>query len=877
MAWKDLSPKDRIEWMAAHKAAHPNSSYRDAVDKYKTGNDDIAYPKDEEWDSPLKNHYKMSPYPANESRGWDNSDNAKFYRDEKEINSEGYSRDEYFNEMPTEEDYELSKIHKGTKEGVSFNKNLQQFGDGGIIKGDQDGYRNPNNRGKIVEIKGNIMGTNGYGNTPLYVVPNNDEPRIVNANTGNHVFSNSTKFTEYPIKKYQDGGGTLPKNDATHYITDNLPDYYLHKNRHDDSLLLDEYTKLQHKLEPFGPFGTNRNDNRDRDQQLLFDKAKEMIKRPGFTWGLYGNRMTDQKRNLENYTKSGSPDVLNNRIKPTGTWFGEASNNEYTNITPTQQVIYQPKPQVKPDIQDRLILSKTPNKPIIKQESKPIPPVSEVVKQHIIPVKPKEELRTTPQYGYQPHPGWSNQQGDTSYFIDNPDGTRDFPTPQKWQNDTIGKPNQVKKYKWGGNTEDDDPKPKYSMSYDNQYNQQNDNINNQYSNDIKQTTNSALYNKQKMEDYYATLNDSNADIKFREKYQTSPHRYRYDNDPKYKQEIDSTAQAAKSKVYQTANVDPNAMFMLPNKNISGQAAADYQNFHKELISNFIPIPGIAELSKGKNVVKEEQVGKSIYDKVIYPNKETKLSKDLEPYLSKKILSESDQDKVFNSFLTPEAQAKKLKERTINYDKDGNIIKRNIQESRFDHNLKNNPNLAWRDEGDGLLKPYNTKSEKLLQEEYVDNLKSYYDSPEFNRIMNEHYPDVNIETYKQKTLQNLENPITYNPEATGNNLGVYRSKSSSNAVYVPGHNPTFKQKVNNANTNLYSSDDMGKSSLRVFDATDHELSHQRTNSNELLPEFLTDDFLKKSVKPEINNELEVVKDLGKNSVQYDNFKFVFALL
>ena len=77
-------------------------------------------------------------------------------------------------------------------------------------------------------------------------------------------------------------------------------------------------------------------------------------------------------------------------------------------------------------------------------------PVSEVVKQPIIPVKPKEELRTTPQYGYQPHPGWSNQQGDTSYFIDNPDGTRDFPTPQKWQNDTIGKPNQVKKYQKGG-------------------------------------------------------------------------------------------------------------------------------------------------------------------------------------------------------------------------------------------------------------------------------------------------------------------------------------------------------------------------------------------------------------------------------------------
>ena len=66
-------------------------------------------------------------------------------------------------------------------------------------------------------------------------------------------------------------------------------------------------------------------------------------------------------------------------------------------------------------------------------------------------------------------------------------------------------------------------------------------------------------------------------------------------------------------------------------------------------------------------------------------------------------------------------------------------------------------------------------------------------------LEEHYPDVNIETYKQKTLENLQNPITYNPNEVGSNLGVYKTKSSSDAAYVPGHTPTFKQKVNNANT------------------------------------------------------------------------------
>jgi len=77
---------------------------------------------------------------------------------------------------------------------------LDGYEEGGVIKGDQDGYRNPKNRGKVVEIEGDTMGTDGYDDT-LYVVPDVGEPRMVYANTGNHEFPGATKFREYPMAK----------------------------------------------------------------------------------------------------------------------------------------------------------------------------------------------------------------------------------------------------------------------------------------------------------------------------------------------------------------------------------------------------------------------------------------------------------------------------------------------------------------------------------------------------------------------------------------------------------------------------------------------------------------------------------------------------
>lgn len=100
-------------------------------------------------------------------------------------------------------------------EGVAYQPIQQNFQEGGI-KVDPQGYWNPDNLGKpviiedqegqrkypnkITKIKGNIMSTEGYGDIPLYVIPNVGEPKLILPNTGTHFFPKATDFIEYPIK-----------------------------------------------------------------------------------------------------------------------------------------------------------------------------------------------------------------------------------------------------------------------------------------------------------------------------------------------------------------------------------------------------------------------------------------------------------------------------------------------------------------------------------------------------------------------------------------------------------------------------------------------------------------------------------------------------
>ena len=100
-------------------------------------------------------------------------------------------------------------IYKALVPAVIGAAALQKQKKGGVIKDDRGQWAHP---GEITEIQGNTMATHGYGDLPLYVVPDVGEPRVVEANTGTHTFPGATKFTEFPITQkvnQKENGGWL--------------------------------------------------------------------------------------------------------------------------------------------------------------------------------------------------------------------------------------------------------------------------------------------------------------------------------------------------------------------------------------------------------------------------------------------------------------------------------------------------------------------------------------------------------------------------------------------------------------------------------------------------------------------------------------------
>lgn len=173
---------------------------------------------------------------------------------------------------------------------------------------------------------------------------------------------------------------------------------------------------------------------------------------------------------------------------------------------------------------------------------------------------------------------------------------------------------------------------------------------------------------------------------------------------------------------------------------------------------------------------------------------------------------------------------------------------------YGHDIESNPNIVYKESESGNIIPFNNATGKPLQEEYVNNMKEYYNSPEFKRIMKEEYPDVDVAQYKKVTLENLEKELIYNPREVADNYGgVYTTKNSSSAAYMPGNAPTFKQRVANANTNDYQyQNNNGVSYISDPSTTWHELSHQRTNAAELLPNQLTRSHLEENALPFAEN-------------------------
>jgi hypothetical protein len=98
-----------------------------------------------------------------------------------------------------------------------------QYKQGGIIKDDRGQWDHP---GEITEIQGDTMATHGYGNIPLYVVPDRGQPRIVQPNTGTQKFKGARKFTEYPIAKNglrQEQKGLQNLDDLVNFTNYNKP------------------------------------------------------------------------------------------------------------------------------------------------------------------------------------------------------------------------------------------------------------------------------------------------------------------------------------------------------------------------------------------------------------------------------------------------------------------------------------------------------------------------------------------------------------------------------------------------------------------------------------------------------------------------------
>jgi len=188
--------------------------------------------------------------------------------------------------------------------------------------------------------------------------------------------------------------------------------------------------------------------------------------------------------------------------------------------------------------------------------------------------------------------------------------------------------------------------------------------------------------------------------------------------------------------------------------------------------------------------------------------------------------------------------------------------KNTKNTLIPHYKNPNNDFKWVI-GNETTRPYNKISGNSVQDEYIANLKRYYDSPEFKRIMNEHNPDVDIEMYKQKTLENLEHPIVYNEDLAKNfdASGVYYPKQSFDGAIMPGANPSLKIKLKYANTadnkGLREVGHSGKSYVQSLYATEHELGHQRTNSEELLPNYITQEEL---LNPKNINRYLTAKDL-----------------
>lgn len=108
-----------------------------------------------------------------------------------------YVNPEDYQSKPTFEEPQEQMFQQGGQIPVSSQGVYDFKTEGKVIK-DNNGYWNPDNWGKAVEISSNHITMEGV-KEPLYVVPDVGQPKLLFPNQ-NHIFPNATRVTEYPIK-----------------------------------------------------------------------------------------------------------------------------------------------------------------------------------------------------------------------------------------------------------------------------------------------------------------------------------------------------------------------------------------------------------------------------------------------------------------------------------------------------------------------------------------------------------------------------------------------------------------------------------------------------------------------------------------------------
>lgn len=184
-----------------------------------------------------------------------------------------------------------------------------------VIKDQQGQRKYP---GRVTEIQGNTMSTTGYGDIPLYVIPNVGNAMVVPANSGNRVFPGASSFTEYPIaknggwlEKYQVGGKTL---DTSNWEQSSLDSLKLFNNSQNLKNLIKNYGNYNNSFETSKPvkrtstgnFKIPNPNNPIEYKKILDDFGYNIISDKGFPdINLYQNKNIQPTQTLT-YTRKES-------------------------------------------------------------------------------------------------------------------------------------------------------------------------------------------------------------------------------------------------------------------------------------------------------------------------------------------------------------------------------------------------------------------------------------------------------------------------------------------------------------------------------------------------------------------------------------------